>query len=652
MIKKESVERILETARIEEVVGDFVHLRKRGTSMIGLCPFHGEKTPSFHVSPAKGIYKCFGCGEGGDSLQFIMSHEKYSYPEALRYLAQKYNIEVEETEVSDEYKAEADKRESLYITSTFAAKFFENNLWNTDEGRSIGLSYFKERGFREDTLKKFEIGYSPEEWTALHDAAIAEGHKPEFLEETGLVIKNDKGSVYDRFRTRVIFPIHNFTGRIIGFGGRTLKSDKKIPKYVNSPESEIYHKSKVLYGLYHAKKAIRDRDNCFLVEGYADVMAVHQAGVENVVASSGTSLTTEQIKLIGRFTKNVTILYDGDAAGIKASLRGLDMILEEGMNVKVVLFPDGHDPDSYIQQHGASEFKTHIELKTKDFIFYKTEILLQDAGNDPIKKAGIIRDIIESIAKIPDAIKASVYLRECSGLLQMEEQILIAELNKIRLSKSKKENNAPGNNFQPGGSSFPPPDFYQDGPPPDLFDDDRKPVQEDLSQEKEIIRVLLSYGHQMVTWDEITDTYIGPYIVSNLSDVNFNEPSLKKIFEYYKSQVESGNLPLEKDFLKHSDRDISAMAISLLTSPYSLSENWYNMHNITVTEESDHMRSTVMSSIFHLKKKKVVALMADKQRQMQVEKNEDNLMILMKEYLDLKGIEKYISNFLGTVISK
>ncbi|ADY53223.1 DNA primase [Pseudopedobacter saltans DSM 12145] len=645
MIKKETVERILETARIEEVVGDFVHLKKRGTSMIGLCPFHGEKTPSFHVSPAKGIYKCFGCGEGGDSLQFVMSHEKYSYPEALRYLANKYNIEVEEIEVSDEYKAEADKRESLYITTAYAAKFFADKLWNTDEGRSIGLSYFKERGFKEDILKKFEIGYSPEEWTSLYDSATAEGYKQEFLEETGLVIKNDKGSVYDRFRTRVIFPIHNFTGRIIGFGGRTLKTDKKIPKYVNSPESEIYYKSKVLYGLFHAKKAIRERDNCLLVEGYADVLSVHQAGVENVVASSGTSLTTEQIKLIGRFTNNVTILYDGDAAGIKASLRGLDMILEEGLNVKVVLFPDGHDPDSYIQTFGASAFKTHVELNTKDFIFYKTEILLQDAANDPIKKAGVIRDVIESIAKIPDAIKASVYVRECSSLLQMEEQILISELNKIRLAKSKKE--APN---QPG-SNFPPPEFYEEGPPPDLFDDNRQSIQEDLPQEKEMIRILLSYGHHLVNWDDITDTYIGPYIVMNLNDVTFTNAALDKILKYYIQEVEKGTLPLEKDFLQHQDREISSMAISLLTSPYNLSENWYNMHNITVKNESDHLKSTVMGAIFHLKKKKVLALMAEKQREMQQEQDEANLMILVKNYMELKEVEKYISNYLGTVVS-
>ncbi|RYG06521.1 MAG: DNA primase, partial [Chitinophagaceae bacterium] len=347
MITGETIEKIKETARIEEVVGDFVHLKKRGSSLIGNCPFHGEKTPSFHVSVSKGIYKCFGCGVAGDSVRFIMEHEKYSYPEALKFLANKYNIEVEETVETVQDLEAQNTRKSLYIVSQFAANFFEDQMWNSQEGKTIGLSYFKERGFREDILKKFNLGYSPDVWDALTQDAVKNKHAEEYLEKTGLAIRNDKGKLYDRFRGRVMFPIHNFTGRVIGFGGRTLKTDKNVPKYVNSPESEIYHKSNVLYGLFHAKKAIRDQDNCYLVEGYADVLSVHQANIENVVASSGTSLTIEQIRLISRFTQNVTILYDGDAAGIKASLRGLDMILEEGLNVKVVSFPAGDDPDSY-----------------------------------------------------------------------------------------------------------------------------------------------------------------------------------------------------------------------------------------------------------------------------------------------------------------
>lgn len=638
MIKKETIDRILETARVEEVVGDFVQLKKRGSSMIGLCPFHNEKTPSFHVSPAKGIYKCFGCGKGGDSVRFIMDHEKYSYPEALKYVANKYNIEVEETEVTPEFKEEQDRRESLYIVSNYAAKFFATQMWNSDEGKTIGLSYFKERGFREDIIKKFELGYSPDDWTALLDAAVAEGYQQSFLEDVGLVVKNDQGRVYDRFRGRVMFPIHNFTGRVIGFGGRTLKTDKAVPKYVNSPESDIYHKSNVLYGLFQAKKAIRDFDNCYLVEGYADVLSVQQAGVENVVASSGTSLTTEQIRLIGRFTKSVTILYDGDAAGIKASLRGLDMILEEGLDVKVVLFPDGHDPDSYIQQLGASAFKTHVEKNQKDFIFYKTEILLKDAGNDPIKKAGVIREVVESIAKIPDAIKASVFLRECSNLLEMEERILISELNKIKRGKDKKEQQQAINNL----------------PTEEEIEAlvQEKTVQTDEYQERDIIRVLLTYGDQMVHWEEMTDTYIGPYIITNLSDVTFANPLYAKVIQYYHDELENGYLPKEKDFIQHPDPEIANMAISMISSPYQLSENWYNMHNITVPNETDKLKGTVMGAIFHLKKKKINTIISAKQKEIQEEKDEANVMILMKEYLELKEVEKYISNYLGAVITK
>ncbi|HQS06790.1 MAG TPA: DNA primase, partial [Daejeonella sp.] len=406
MIPKDTVDKIIETSRIEEVVGDFVSLKRRGTSMIGLCPFHNEKTPSFHVSVGKGIFKCFGCGKGGDSVRFIMEHEKATYPEALRYLANKYSIEIAEVENTPEEQAVNDRRESLYIVSAWAAKFFQQQMLETDEGKSIGLSYFKERGFRDDIIKKFELGYSPDVWDALTQSAITEGYNIQFLEETGLTIRKENEKFYDRFRGRVMFPIHSFTGRVIGFGGRTLKTDKAVPKYVNSPESDIYHKSNVLYGLFFAKKSMRDEDNCYLVEGYADVLSVHQAGIENVVASSGTSLTIEQIRMIGRFTKNITILYDGDDAGIKASLRGLDMILEEGLNVKIVLFPDGDDPDSYVQKFGSAAFKSHIEGSKKDFILFKTSILLKDAGNDPIKRAGIIREVVESIAKIPDGIKA------------------------------------------------------------------------------------------------------------------------------------------------------------------------------------------------------------------------------------------------------
>lgn len=648
----------MDTARIEEVVGDFVHLKKRGTSLIGNCPFHGEKTPSFHVSVTKGIYKCFGCGKGGDSVRFIMDHEKYNYPEALKFLANKYNIEVEETELTPQDTEAQNAKESLYIVSQFAASFFVKQLWETDEGRGIGLSYFKERGFREDILKKFEVGYSPDVWDAMTQSAVNAGHKLEFLEQTGLSIKNDNGKIYDRFRGRVMFPIHNFTGRIIGFGGRTLKTDKNVPKYVNSPESEIYHKSNVLYGLFHAKKAIRDLDNCYLAEGYADVLSVHQAGIENVVASSGTSLTVEQIKLIGRFTQNVTILFDGDAAGIKASLRGLDMILEEGLNVKIVSFPDGHDPDSYMHHVGAGAFKTYLENNRKDFILYKANVLLKDAGDDPIKRAGIIRDIVESIAKIPDPIKASVFIRESSSLLEIEEQILLSELNKMRSAKAKKsfESNQRTNNtnHNPYASAAPEPL----GPPDDLWDDNpgssgqSQTAENDEHQEYEIVRLLLAYGHEFVNWDSIDDMVIGSFVVQNLADVEFENPVCRKIIDYYKSEIDNGRLPTANHFIKHEDRGIADLAITLSTSEYTLSENWLNKHQIYVKDETMNLKATILGGIFHLKKRKVDKILANLLKEIKDEKDGDNQMILMQRYSVIKGVEREISKFLGSVIVK
>jgi DNA primase len=640
LIPKETVDKIIETSRIEEVVGDFVSLKKRGTSMIGLCPFHNEKTPSFHVSVGKGIFKCFGCGQGGDSVRFIMEHEKATYPEALRYLANKYSIEIEEVENSPEEQAVNDRRESLYIVSGWAAKFFHQQMMETDEGKSIGLSYFKERGFRDDIIKKFELGYSPDIWDALTQQGLKEGYNIQFLEDTGLTIRKDNEKLYDRFRGRVMFPIHSFTGRVIGFGGRTLKTDKAVPKYVNSPESDIYHKSNVLYGLFFAKKSMRDEDNCYLVEGYADVLSVHQAGVENVVASSGTSLTIEQIRMIGRFTKNITILYDGDEAGIKASLRGLDMILEEGLNVKVVNFPDSHDPDSYVQEFGSAAFKTHIEQNKKDFILYKTGILLKDAGNDPIKRAGIIREVVESIAKIPDGIKASVFVRECSSLLQIEERVLISELNKIRLGKIKKDTNSytPQNN----------PDTIPISIEPELAgisDTDEK-------QEREIIRLLLNYGHELVHWDDITDTYIAPYIIANLADVNFENVLCARIIDEYKKQLENGALPSEQDFIKHTDHEIADLAIAMVSSPYILSDNWYAKRKIYVRNESTNLRLTILGGIFHLKKRKVDRILKKIRDDIQAETDSDNQTILMRHYMQVKEVEKGISNFLGSVILK
>jgi DNA primase len=656
MIYQDTINKIMDTARIEEVVGDFVSLKKRGTSLIGNCPFHNEKTPSFHVSVTKGIYKCFGCGKGGDAVHFIMDHEKYSYPEALKYLAQKYNIEVEEKEQSPQDVEANNARESLYVVSLYAANYFANELWTGEQGRAIGLSYFKERGFREDIIKKFELGYSPDQWDALILSAKAAGHKEEYLERTGLSIRNDKGKVYDRFRGRVMFPIHNFTGRVIGFGGRTLKTDKNVPKYVNSPESDIYHKSNVLYGLFQAKKAIREADNCYLVEGYADVLSVHQANIENVVASSGTSLTVEQIRLIGRFTQNVTILYDGDAAGIKASLRGLDMILEEGLNVKVVNFPDGHDPDSYMHKVGAGAFKLYIEDNRKDFILYKADILLKEAGTDPIKRAGIIRDIVESIAKIPDDIKASVFIRECSRLLQVEERMLLTELNKMKSAKFKKQQSQQ----YPQKQQYSQNPSAPDGPPDNLFDDNFQPDLPELEsgpdndqlQEHEIVRLLLAFGHELVSWDNIDNMYIGSFIMQNLSDVTFEDETCKLIIQNYKEEIENGHLPVANQFIKNENRVIADLAITLSTSPYALSENWYNKHQIYVRDETVNLKATILGGLFHLKKRKVDRILLGLLQEIKVENDPVNQDILMQRYAYIKNVEREISKFLGSVILK
>ena len=443
MIDQPTIDRILDAANIVDVVSEFVTLRKRGINYVGLCPFHTDKTPSFYVSPAKNICKCFACGEGGTAVHFIMKHEQLNYFDALRYLAKKYNIEIQERELTDKEKQRKSDRESMLIVNSWAQQYFTTQLYEHVEGKTIGLRYFAERGFREDTIRKFQLGYSLDKRDALYKEATKNGYKKEFLEKTGLVIAYDNGGVNDRFRGRVIFPVHTLSGKVVAFGGRVLKKDEKTAKYVNSPESEIYHKSNELYGIYFAKQAIVKEDRCFLVEGYTDVISMHQAGIENVVASSGTALTQGQIRLIHRFTSNITVLYDGDAAGIKAALRGIDLLLEDGMNVKVVLLPDGEDPDSFARKHNASQFSEFIKQSETDFIRFKTRLLLDDAGTDPIKRSSLITDIIRTVAIIPDNIARSIYIRECSAMMEIDEQVLLNEVNKIRLSKEERQNAQP-----------------------------------------------------------------------------------------------------------------------------------------------------------------------------------------------------------------
>ena len=492
MIDQPTIDRILDAANIVDVVSEFVTLRKRGINYVGLCPFHTDKTPSFYVSPAKNICKCFACGEGGTAVHFIMKHEQLNYFDALRYLAKKYNIEIQERELTDKEKQRKSDRESMLIVNSWAQQYFTTQLYEHVEGKTIGLRYFAERGFREDTIRKFQLGYSLDKRDALYKEATKNGYKKEFLEKTGLVIAYDNGGVNDRFRGRVIFPVHTLSGKVVAFGGRVLKKDEKTAKYVNSPESEIYHKSNELYGIYFAKQAIVKEDRCFLVEGYTDVISMHQAGIENVVASSGTALTQGQIRLIHRFTSNITVLYDGDAAGIKAALRGIDLLLEDGMNVKVVLLPDGEDPDSFARKHNASQFSEFIKQSETDFIRFKTRLLLDDAGTDPIKRSSLITDIIRTVAIIPDNIARSIYIRECSAMMEIDEQVLLNEVNKIRLSKEERQNMqgqatppvsntmsmipeypdlpgyqpVAGDSFLPPDDTVPLPDDYMPPPPP------------------------------------------------------------------------------------------------------------------------------------------------------------------------------------------
>jgi len=645
VIPKNTIDEIFEAAIIEDVVGDFVALKKRGVNFLGNCPFHNEKTPSFTVSPAKGIYKCFGCGKAGNSVNFVMEHEHYTYPEALKYLANKYNIEVEEEEQTDEQKQAANEKESLYIVSNYASNYFKDQLHKSQEGKAIGLSYFKERGFREDIVEKFELGYSPDTWDAFTNHALKEGHSIEFLEKSGLtIVKEEKH--FDRFKGRVMFPIHNLSGRVLGFGGRILKTDAKAAKYLNSPESEIYHKSNVLYGIYFAKKSIIKEDNCFLVEGYTDVISLHQSGVENVVASSGTSLTEGQIRLIKRFTQNITILYDGDAAGLKASFRGIDMILQEGMNVRVVLFPDGEDPDSYAKNHSSTELTDYISDNAQDFIRFKTSVLIEEVGNDPIKKAELVKEIVTSIAVIPDQIKRAVYTQECSSLLEIPEQALINETNKILRKnfskKTKQEVSIPDEAF-----NFP------------IEPKEQEKGSDTEHWEYEIIRLLITYGSKSIHVDVVgedgaeqkQEVPVCVYILSNIANdgLSFTNPLLQEVFNMYNEFVSKEETPGHHVFTNHLNQEISKLAIDVLTEKYEVSKNW-ERHRIMVKTEEDQLKIAIMNTVYAFKLSKVNQLIQENQDQLKIADNDDDKVILLKELLHYQEVKRQLADKLGRII--
>ena len=492
MITQATIDTVFETARVEEVIGDFVQLKRAGSNFKGLSPFSSERSPSFMVSPVKQIWKDFSSGKGGDSVAFLMEHEHFTYPEAIRYLAKKYNIEIEETEQSDEQKASVDFRESLFLVSEFAQKYFNHTLLETEEGKAIGLSYFKERGFTMETIKKFGLGYSPQAWDAFSKEGLGKGYKLEFLEASGLTIVKEDKNLLDRFRARVMFPIQSMSGRTLGFGGRILTNDKKAAKYLNSPESELYHKSKVLYGIFHAKQAIAKQNNCYLVEGYTDVIQFHQTGIENTVASSGTALTPDQIRLINRLTKNITVLFDGDAAGLRASLRGIDLILEEGMNVKVCSFPDGEDPDSFARKYNFEQVTEYLEANSKDFIQFKASLLMADAKNDPVKKADLIREIVVSISKVPDRIQREIYVQECSRIMDISEQVLVSTLAQL----IQKDTIEAGKKIKQEHKSF---EIVKDNSSAQTVQ--KVDIQNEI--ERKIIEILLLYGNAEEEFEDV-----------------------------------------------------------------------------------------------------------------------------------------------------
>ena len=652
MISQDTIASIFDSARVEEVVGDYVTLKKRGVNLIGNCPFHDEKSPSFTVSSTKGIYKCFGCGKAGNSVNFMMDHEQMTYPEALRYLANKYNIEIEEKEQSPEQMQAQSSRESLQIVNSYAQKFFSNQLLNSDEGKSIALSYFKERGYSIETIEKFHLGYNPSKWDSFTSSAIKEGYKEEYLLKAGLT-KGEPSKRFDFFKGRVMFPIHNITGRVIAFGGRILTNDKKTAKYFNSPETELYNKSKVLYGLYFAKKDIVKLDNCLLVEGYTDVISMHQRGIENVVSSSGTSLTADQIKLIKRYTPNITILFDGDVAGIKASFRGIDMILKEGLNVKVVLFPDGEDPDSFAKKMSKPEIDDFISTNSKDFIRFKSDLLLDDAKNDPIKKAELVKEILSTVSVITDEVKRSIYMSECSSRFGIAEKALYNELNKILRNNFKTERR--GNDYSRGEVEV----FeYKEEPKAE-----RKYGETDLEYlEKDLIRLLVNYGEKEVVFfqesegeekEEVTIT-VSDYIVHTLEndEIKFSKSAYQKIFDHY-SKLKKKKKPIEvRSLMLNPDVEIVENVVSLSSQKYELSENWRVKHKIYVSTEDMNLKFALEHSVLALQLKKVEINIQDIQNKLKAGPDDEEVEKLLSSQLTYIELKKVISDKLNRVILK
>jgi DNA primase len=642
------IDQIMQTSRIEEVIGDFVQLKRAGSNLKGLSPFTDEKTPSFMVSPAKQIFKCFSTGKGGTVVTFLIEKEHFSYPEALRWLANRYNIEIpEEAAPTAEEIADKNERDSLFIINEFAKNHFIHNLVEAEEGKAVGLTYFEERGFRKDIVEKFQLGYCLNVSDDFTKQALEKGYKLEYLEKVGLTKSKDE-RYFDFFRGRVMFPIQSVTGRILGFGGRTLFTDKKIAKYYNSPESIIYNKSEILYGLFFAKGAIVKYDECFLCEGYTDVISMHQAGIENVVSSSGTSLTKEQVKLVKRYTQNLTILYDGDAAGIKASFRGIDLILEEGMNVKVVLFPDGEDPDSFSKKTSSSELELYIKEHRQDFITFKASILLKENGNDPLKKSELIRDIVQSVSLIPDQITRSVYVQEIARQFEISESIISNELIKFRRNSIARQIQEP----ELKGVEV----DRQDLVSPEIAE-----VREDekFLYEEELIRLLLRFGtREIITLNEEKEgdsTSIIELIINEVltDDLEFKQPVFKKIFQFFVDGIRENALYSSSFFKRLEDQEIVQFVSDVESREIELSHNWIHLHSIFTKSESDNLYETAMNAIYNFKYYKVEERLNELKKTLRMEQlSDEDVLLVLSEQMALEKVKKVLSEELGRIILK
>ncbi len=668
MINKDTIDRIMDATRIEEVIGEFVSLKKRGANHIGCCPFHNEKTPSFYVSPSKGIFKCFGCGKSGNAVGFLMDHEHYTYPEALRWLAEKYHITIEEEKLTEEQKEKQTERDGLFHVSEFAQKYFADLLYNNEMGRAVGLSYFHQRGMSDEIIKSFGLGYCLDEWDNFTKHARQNGYSDAVLEKTGLTIFKEEGRCFDRFKGRVMFPIYSISGRVLGFSGRTLSKEKQVAKYVNSPDSDIYDKSHTLYGLFQARNAISRADKCYLVEGNVDVVSMHQSGVCNTVASCGTSLTVEQIRLIKRYTPNVTVLYDGDAAGIKAALRAVGLLFEEGMHVRVVLFPDGEDPDSYAQKYGSTQLQEYLRDHEENFVNFKTRVLLEDVQNDPIRKAEVLKEMVRTIALVPDMIERQEYVKQTAFRLNVSENILTQELAKTLASNAQKawkeeqRRNAATTPIPPEvAEPAPLPDEPTPAPQPGPQPPPQSASNNAEAQERQLVRLLINHGEREVQQDAVDDAgnpctialRVAEIIVDEITsnELTFNNPVYQQIFNLYRDAVQQGTpLPDANYFAMSADSALRNTALTLMLNPYSISPLWMERKNVSVPSLLTHLRRETEETILSFKQKKLDQQLEKNAFELRSCTDPDDILILMAQRKQLAQLRQAVCQQLNRVI--